>query len=236
MVHVRHIAVIALALLAIPTTASDGSQVDVQIPVTYWPDIYYPTFDSVVDLSGLEPLRANGLRNSREVRIWIGGGAGFPQEMWRLIESPQGWGGELILYWKRRDGGRRWKRLVKEDAKRGCDAPRTRKGVQVCHGDLPTGIEWSTIVSQLEASGLWHLPDASVLPPPSVDVFDGWSLTVELRAGDKYRSYQYPNPDAQKWTEAAGAAEVANALHEVGPTPRYEIDAYGRPLDSAGAN
>jgi hypothetical protein len=122
--------------------------------------------------------------------------------------------------------------MIKKDAARWCDEPRRARGMQVCFGDLPSGLDWSNIVSQLEANDLWDLPDASTLPPPRVDVFDGEALTVELHSGDEYRSYQYGSPGAQRWPEAADAARILDALRRIGPSPRYEIDAYGERLDS----
>jgi hypothetical protein len=64
------------------------------------------------------------------------------------------------------------------------------------------------VLRRAEAAGLWALPDESALGgEPSVAV-DGWSLTVEVRDGARYRTYRYymPRADAERPEERRAAA------------------------------
>lgn len=229
--------IVAIAL-ALASCGGKNTQVVVQVPSASWPGVYYEVFDRVTDAADLEPLRRRGPRAYREARIWIGGGLAYPQEMWRLVESEEGWEGELILYWEmfpelRGPDGREWRRMIPQDAKRWCDRLRRGQSIRVCRGDLAPDIDWSMIASELHATGLWDLPDPSDLPYPERFIADGWSLQVELRSGDRYRSYGYSNPDTAEWPEFAQATEIARILSQAGPIERYEVDSEGRPLDAA---
>ena len=56
-------------------------------------------------------------------------------------------------------------------------------------------------------------PDPSALPPDHVVVLDGWTMVVELRDGERYRTYRYNNPESHtKWPSAAQAGEIARTL------------------------
>jgi hypothetical protein len=83
----------------------------------------------------------------------------------------------------------------------------------------------------LEALGVWTLPDQDDLPRDSIMVFDGWSMTVEVRDGPRYRSYAYSNPDAHKQPEQVAASalgQMDNELFKWLPRPANERVYRGR--------
>ena len=56
--------------------------------------------DSYTEAAGLRPLRVELLpRGTREIRVWVGGGLGWPQELFRLVERGGQSSGEFFIDW-----------------------------------------------------------------------------------------------------------------------------------------
>ena len=64
-----------------------------------WQSVYYRTFDSVVISAKVSRLRSLALaKGHREVRIWVGGGLGSVQDVYRFVDDRGHVFGELIHY------------------------------------------------------------------------------------------------------------------------------------------
>ena len=192
------------------------------IPDAFWPSVYFQTFDGVVTSASLPPLRTRDLPvQEREVRVWIGGGFGYPQSLYRITEREGGVSGELVLYWPTgSDGseepGETFHDLMLHSYAGSCDGFGVSDDHGSCRALFTEEPDWQGVLDRAERSGLRWLPDSSELPDDGVVVFDGWSLTVELRDGPSYRAYHYGNPDAHpSWPEAARASEIASAFRAI---------------------
>jgi hypothetical protein len=199
-----------------------------------WRSVYYPTFDSVVVSAGLSRLRSSTLpEGHREVRIWVGGGFTAPEDLYRFVDDRGHVSGELVRYWGVRLGGstdgseRRpgetTDDLVLYSLRGSCSRYSTSARKNTCRADFSRSPDWAGVLKRTEALGLWTLPDQSSLPYDGMLVQDGWSITVELRAGSRYRAYQYNNPDVRKQSpEGASAVAIRAALGAIdslGKTP-----------------
>ena len=229
-----------LLLLTLAACApSSGTQVapaapvqggDAGIPNDSWPEIYFPIFDHVVAAAELVPLRAaRSPRGGREVRIWIGN-FGYPQALYRFVESSRGVTGALVYHWPI-DGmgpdarpGETFHDLMLHSQRGRCDRFVARDSVGICRARFLRDPDWGAVYRRAEAEGLWTLPDPSTLPPTGWITFDGWGMTVELRDSAAYRTYQYANPDSKPWPEAAKAVRIARLLGA--------IDSLVRPADA----
>src|ERR1700733_13751778 len=61
-----------------------------------------PFFDNVVAAARLRPLSQTRLPvGSREIRVWIGGGIGWPQDLYRITVRGPKVSGQWIRYWRR---------------------------------------------------------------------------------------------------------------------------------------
>jgi hypothetical protein len=79
-----------------------------------------------------------------------------------------------------------------------CETFTRRAGIGTCRGLFERSPDWKKSLRASEVAGLWTLRDESQLPPPYSWTLDGWGMFVELRDGNRYRAYQYSNPDARK--------------------------------------
>ena len=187
-----------------------------------WQSVYLPGFDSVARSAGLSRLRTTPLpRGRREIRIWIGGGFGYPQDLFRFVDERGHVSGELVRYWhapplnasERR--GETFADLMVYSQRGACSRFAVNARMGTCRGEFITPPNWQAVLRRTEAEGLWTLPDASSLPPDGRSAVDGWAITVELRDGSRYRVYHYDNPDSHEWPEAAKAQRIARSLDTI---------------------
>ena len=186
-------------------------------------DIYFSTFDRVAAAAGLKPLKSlSGLPKRREVRLWIGGGLGYPQDLYRFVDDGGKVHGELIRYWHDSSlgddsiPGTSFHDLMLYSQNGACVDFRRRSGVGVCRGNFVSSPDWRSALRRAEAADLWTLPDETALPSDGISVMDGWGIVVELRDGPSYRWYAYGNPDAHKRRpEAAKAVAIVRATESI---------------------
>lgn len=224
---IRPIAIVLIALVfgglatakAVPRV--EGGELG--IPDAHWPEIYFRTFDGVTVSAGLEPLRAKVLPDeTREMRVWIGGGSGYPQSLYRIVERQGDVAGELILYWPTdsktfNKPGDTFHELMLFHHSSSCDAFSVAADMGTCRALFGQQPNWAETLQRAERAGLWQLPDSSELPDDGIITMGGWGLTVELHDGVAYRTYQYNNPEAHmSWPEAARAIEIVEAFRDVG--------------------
>lgn len=186
------------------------------LPDASWVNISFVAYDGVAAAAGLRPLRDVRLADGeREVRVWLGTGLGYPQNMFRLSEREDTVGGELIRYWPvTRDfpPGRvdtSLHRSMMEFDEGRCRGFTYENGYGVCRALFTRSPDWPAALKEAEAAGLWTLPDPSTLPPPREMTIDGSGLVVELRTDSTYRAYRYHFPVAQRsWPEGEQAATI----------------------------
>lgn len=184
------------------------------IPDATWVSIYFDTFDPVARAAGLTPLRTKNLPSgSKEVRVWTGLAIGEPKRMYRFVIQEDSVGGELILHWG--TDSDRDHDLMLHSLDGACRDFTRQFGAGICRAVFDEEPSWQNRYQQAKNAGLWTLPDPSALPDDSTMVWDGWIMTVELRDGDHYRTYQYNNPRARKWPEADSALQVARSIRPI---------------------
>ena len=191
-----------------------------------WKSVYYPIFDSVAVSAGISRLRSSALpEGQREVRIWVGGGFTAPEDVYRFVDDRGRVSGELLRYWSvmpaNRLDGLEWRPgetpddLMLYSLRGSCSRYATGARKHTCRADFTRPPDWGAVLKRAEALGLWTLPDESSLPYDSMQVLDGWTITVELRDGSRYRTYNYNNPDVRKRSETASAVAIREALEPI---------------------
>jgi hypothetical protein len=158
------------------------------IPRATWEPIFFGAIDSLSKTAGWTRLRQANLANGAlEIRVWVGFGL-TPLEGFRLLRE-----------------GSRWTAYhVKEGF--GDKQP-------LEHREMKPQGGWDALWRKIEALGILTLPDSSSLPDEAM-VFDGVSYVVEISDGRSYRTYQYGNPQYQKWPEAKKSTAIVTALYE----------------------
>lgn len=186
--------------------------------------------DEVARAAGLEPLRSRPAgKVRREIRLWEGFGIVAPEELLRVVETSSGVGGTHLFWWTPNDPAseaaadrdtalisnaelfaslRKWY---------GCRRLRRTTDFEMCEATLRRGQTWAGILAQLDSLGVATLPDESELSPPGGIGLDGFTLVVEVRDGDRYRSYSYwsPVPDASQM-EIRTAAAISHVMRQAG--------------------
>jgi hypothetical protein len=212
---------LAACAIASPRPAGPAAAGTGGLPKGTWVEIFFETFDSVTVAADLQPLRDANLREGdREVRVWIGGGLGYPQTLHRFMVHGSRLVGEEVRYWPAPavdssfDGrrGHTFDALVARGQRGSCGPVRRVAGMAICRARFRSPPDWDSVLRRAEAAGLWQLPDASELPDDSRLVTDGWGITVELRSGSSYRAYDFANPDQHESPEARRATQVARAM------------------------
>lgn len=192
-------------------------------PVVEWPNpswgrYHYTMANDVASAAGLGRLHEAELNGKhKEVRIWIGGGHGWPQTLYRFSIHKSAVHGEYYLYWPADSSKRAGleEDRIAERLRPDCENMAYGLRYAVCRKVFPEEPDWESIYAELSDLDLWILRDESELRP-KVDfmVLDGWGITVELRDGGKYRAYEHNNPRTKPWPEARRAARMAELLWE----------------------
>lgn len=194
------------------------------VPGASWPGVFFQRFDRVAAAARLASLRAAPLpAGEREVRIWIGGGPGYPQHLYRITDRGGRVRGEVVAYWPVEPDFSRGERpgetfhdLMLHRHRGQCEGATVASGTGVCRVRFTRAPDWAATLRRAEQAGLWRLPDESQLPGGARIGLDGWSLTVELRDGREYRTYRYWSPrDSAPNAEERSALEIARALRQV---------------------
>ena len=189
------------------------------IPKDSWVGIYFNHFDLAAKAARLPLLRETPLRSGeREVRIWTQVEIGAPKHLYRFTERNGRVSGDQIEYWGVHSStGERpaepWDDLMMDSQRGRCAGSATSSEMATCRVRFKREPGWNAVLRDAGAHGLWTLPDPSALPPDHVVVLDGWTMVVELRDGERYRTYRYNNPESHtKWPSAAQAGEIARTL------------------------
>ena len=184
--------------------------------------------DPYAEAAGLRPLRLQTLpHGTREIRAWLGGGLGWPQGLFRLVERDGRPSGEYIRYWRLDNhdpvgaDSTTFAALLRYHERGRCELLRRGPSAEACRALFQREPDWSVVWRTADSLGVWSLPDASTLPEvvgpngERIVTVDGWGITVELRDGPAYRAWHYGNPDTKPWPEAARATAFAAALRTV---------------------
>lgn len=177
--------------------------------------------DSAAAALGIGVLRRRPLpEGSQEVRVWTGIALGVPHELTRLTRRGGRVDGMLALFWfvhgeeHRSHAGRPMvptDAVIRHNLAGQCGPPRRAGDTEACQARLEGRPNWGVVWDSLERLGVWTLPDQEELPADSFMTLDGWSMTVEVRDGKRYRSYAYSNPDAHRHPAQVAATAIANA-------------------------
>src|SRR5690554_5889402 len=139
------------------------------VPDASWPSIYFQSFDQIVLSRGLQPPRASQVPDhTTEIRVWIGGGHGYPQHFYRLVQTPDSLKGAMFFHWPVHfdsdPQGETTQDSMYYNQSGRCDsfAYYERKGS--CQAVFQTEPDWGLLFEQTKELGLLTLPDASELP------------------------------------------------------------------------
>jgi hypothetical protein len=134
-----------------------------------WQSVYYRTFDSVVISAKLSRLRSSALPDGhREVRIWVGGGLGSPEDVYRFVDDRGHVSGELVRYWSvgrvgldSSEGrpGESDDDLLIYSLRGSCSRFSTGARMNTCRADFTRSPDWAAVLKRAEAAGLWTLAD-----------------------------------------------------------------------------
>ena len=171
---------------------------------------------------GLRPLSEVSLPSAgREVRVWIIGMA--IHSLLRIAEQNGRVQGEAAKFWRSESFGPidkpepEWvARFRRDQVQSGCRPIRRVGGVEACKGASLSGVDWRRVLLQLDSLGISTLADPQTLArdDPFLGMSaDGWSMVVEIRTGNQYRTYSYDNPYWAPWPEARVAEEIAKIVN-----------------------
>lgn len=157
-----------------------------EIPEATWEPIFFESINQLTTKADWTPLRKNPLpQDSVELRIWIGFGLS-PLEGFSLRREGSQWIGHTIV-----------------------DNLAT-KSASVQQVTPKSG--WDQFWNQLIKLGVLTLPDSSTLPD-AAGVRDGVSYVVEINRDGHYRTYEYSNPQHQKWPEAKKIRQIVELFY-----------------------
>jgi hypothetical protein len=177
--------------------------------------------------------RASQLEGSEEIRIWTGAALAVPEVLLRLTRRGDKVAGSMAWHWRLEepDTAVNGKQTVTIDAvMRYSNAGRCRTirrfgDAEACMIRLTGPPDWRAMWDSLDVLSVWTLPDQSELPRDGKMPLDGWSMTVEVRDGPRYRSYAYSNPDAHQHPAQVAAAAIGQMnllLAKLIPRPSNE--------------
>ena len=179
-----------LAVLFVVTFHLNDEAAELQrhIPKATWEPIFFKSINRLATKAGWKSLREAPLPSqSMEVRVWIGFGL-----------SP------LQGYSLRQDGSRWTGRYIVESF---------QQTNSVAVRDIAPKSGWDKLWTRLIQLDLLALPDSSTLRGEEM-VTDGVSYVIEINRDGRYRTYQYGNPQEQKWPEAKKIISIVQTLQD----------------------
>ena len=155
--------------------------------------------DSATAEMGLPTTTDGGL----EIRVWLGGGVTRPHFIYRIRETPGGPTGEVIAFtevthayprqYDEKGARKRNKRARRFLKKHYCD-PNTTENYFWCRPPIKSDVLWSIFLRDLMPERLWDLP-VDLARDCGWLMEDGYSVTIEVIAGDRSHSVSYGNPN-----------------------------------------
>jgi hypothetical protein len=209
-----------LGLLAFLACGGDAAESHAGSADLSWVPRYFSHFDSVAVVAGLPALRDHSTAG-RELRVWHDRGSLFaPHALLRLRQGDDGLTGQYLLWWPldpdRTDT--EWPAQVEVEVRDWyrCARVMAPDTLPVCEVPVAVATDWQRLLRELETLGVETLPDESQLAPPDHRwILDGETLVVEVRRGDRYRTYHYHSPGARAWPQAVQASGILRVMHEL---------------------
>jgi hypothetical protein len=169
--------------------------------------MYAASVDAVSHVLGWPLLRDPGALGSarREVRLWMISDLGAPDQVMRVVDGPDGASGEVALWWRGASPAREtdtapdgWevergfaRRLRADLAAAGCTGDGKQAALETCRFTVPADPDWSAILARIDQLDAWTLANPATLRPQLRGGWHGTTLVVEVRDGERYRSYAY---------------------------------------------
>jgi len=169
--------------------------------------MYTESVDAATQVLGWPRLRDPGALGGarREVRLWMGFGIGATDQVMRVVDNPGGATGEVALWWRgaspsggsdsTQDGWRVERdfarRLRAELASVGCAGSGEQAALETCRFTVPENPDWGAILARIDQLDAWTLANPATLQPRMRGGMHGTTLIVEVRDGERYRSYAY---------------------------------------------
>ena len=158
------------------------------IPNASWVKIYFEGIDKTLKRNSMYKLRENILaEDDFEIRVWVGFGKYVNDGLILKHSSGGNWTAtylsEMLCHSENR-------------GKYNLESPKSG---------------WEVTWQKLVDAGILTLPDSSELKD-EVSINDGKSYVVEINLDNTYRTYQYSNPDDQKWKEAEQIIKIGEII------------------------
>ena len=174
-----------------PATQPANLPVEMGVPDTHWPPIYFEPVDELADGAGWAKLRdAQPREGVTEIRVWVGFGLSYLRGV-RLVRTTEGNHAEHA-HWTA--GGKPGDPLqVAVDA------------VHPEHG-------WDRLWANLGSLDIRTLPDARHVYDDRT--LDGVGYMFEVLTPDGYRTYLYGNPQVSDAPQALAVARIMHLLSQ----------------------
>ena len=146
----------------------------------------------VARAAGFGELRHKHRRGEREIRIWMWGTGTF--ELYRIVERSGKFSGARVRYrtWPNEQLRSSQLRFDTRPLGRGCARISTRGLILTCVMKIPADADWKQPWFELEAAGVWELPNTETMEQPILaENGAGNIVTVELWDGEAYRAWSY---------------------------------------------
>jgi hypothetical protein len=192
--------------------------------------MYAGSVDAVAHVLGWPLLRDSGALGGarREIRLWMISDLGAPDLVMRVVDGPGGAAGEVALWWpgasppgendSAPDGWeaeRGFARRMRADlASAGCTGDGKEAALETCRFTGPENPDWGAILARIDQLDAWTLANPATLQPPMRGGWHGTTLVVEVRDGERYRSYAYWCPSLFPHVPEARRAAALARLFE----------------------
>jgi hypothetical protein len=150
-------------------------------------------FLSEVEIAArIRPLKRTVLPpGTRELRFWlIGGWAGA--DLYRIISRNGRAEGQWIRFWEFDSdsavaSGAPARAVARYGMEGKCAEVRAFHDQVICISRFTHEPNWASLLRRLESDSVWTLPDQK----RNIVILDGAEIIVELRDGERYRTYDY---------------------------------------------
>jgi hypothetical protein len=221
---------------------------------TFIGKFYLHTFDRAAASLGLMPLRKEYFpKQKEEIRVWVVIGNAIPNHLYRIVKNNdiisriittgRTFTGSSIFWWRTdyiQPKGQTATDIMIYTYKGMCHNFRVNDGIGTCKATFTKIPDWQKIFYLAKQYSIWNLPDQSTFKKKNKNaaVLGASSFIVEIRKGNRYRSYHYtfPHPHfvGAKAAKAEKKATKIDSLFESidSHLKRRDVEKYYRGITS----
>lgn len=153
-------------------------------------------FSEVAEARGMPSLSSVVLPDgSREIRLTdsYGMAAGRKIPMLRVVETPEGVTGEVILFWATADA-------PLAPSTPGC--VRWREAMSTCVSVATSDVDWPAVAAEIDRLGGWTLTESCRARSDLISATDAGDLLIQRLDGDRFETYRCNAPRRRSDTDA----------------------------------